>query len=94
MAIRYRYIGLLLLPMAAACDQAGQDVSLRLTHHERSRIDTIYSQRVQDLRPELDSLCDARYPDLLDAALDSIIEERIRAEERLRNRPSPVEDEN
>jgi hypothetical protein len=83
---------LLIVLLAAACQSKGKsDVSLRLTHHERARIDTLYNERVKDLRPAIDSLCELRKPAMIQAALDSILEERARAEERLRNRPSHVD---
>ena len=93
--MKHALVLLLIVLLAAACNSKRKtDVTLRLTHHERARIDTRYNERVQDLRPEIDSLCELRKPAMIQEALDSILEERARAEERLRNRPSHTDYEN
>ncbi len=61
-------------------------VDLRLTARERTRIDTVYTERLDSLRPLWDSLCELRHPSIVEAALDSIIEERLEEEARLRAR--------
>ena len=77
----------LLLLLAMSCGKKQRTgVDLRLTARERTRIDTIYTQRLDSMRPFWDSLCDLRYQSLVDAALDSIIEERLEEEARLRAR--------
>lgn len=76
----------LLLLGWSSCGKNQQDYSLRLTARERTRIDTIYSQRLDSLRPIWDSLCDERWPGIVDRAVDSIIQERLEEETKLRAR--------
>lgn len=59
---------------------------MRLTPTERNRIDTIYTARIDSLRPIWDSLCDVSYQALVDAAVDSIVQQRLEEEARLRSR--------
>lgn len=86
-------IGALLVLLSlgwSSCGSKQQDYSLRLTARERTRIDTIYSERLDSLRPIWDSLCDERWQSMVDRAVDSIIEERLEEEARLRARlPAP-----
>ena len=70
----------------SSCGNNKQDYSLRLTARERTRIDTIYSERLDSLRPIWDSLCDERWQGMVDRAVDSIIQERLEEEARLRAR--------
>lgn len=76
----------LLLMALIACDNQKQNVSLRLTPTERSRIDTLYTAKLDSLRPIWDSLCEQRYDSMVKLALDSIVEQRLEEEERLRAR--------
>jgi hypothetical protein len=71
-----------------ACSDQKTGVSLRLTHAERVRIDSIYTSRLDSLRPIWDSLCEAGYDSSLKVALDSIVSERLEEEDRLRSRVS------
>ncbi|MEL7220176.1 MAG: hypothetical protein AAGJ93_02590 [Bacteroidota bacterium] len=83
------YAGLALILLAgvlSACGEQKTDVSLRLTHAEKVRIDSIYTHRLDSLRPVWDSLCEARHDVVLKAAIDSIVEERLEEEARLRAR--------
>lgn len=76
-------VGLGVLLQLACTDQK---VELRLTSYELNRIDTLYARQAEILRDEADSLCNAAFPKLIQAAVDSIISERIATEERLRRR--------
>lgn len=69
-----------------ACDNQKQNVSLRLTPTERNRIDTLYTSKLDSLRPIWDSLCEQRYEAMVEVALDSIVKQRLEEEERLRAR--------
>ncbi len=61
-------------------------VNLRLTPMERNRIDTIYTVRLDSLRPIWDSLCDVNHEMMVQAAVDSIVQQRLEEEARLRSR--------
>ena len=69
-----------------ACDNQTQNVSLRLTPTERNRIDTLYTSQLDSLRPIWDSLCELHYSRMVELAVDSIVEQRLEEEERLRAR--------
>jgi hypothetical protein len=81
---RFAFFALLMALLAAACEQ--QDVQLRLTSFERNRIDTLYAGQATALRAEVDSLCELRYARMVQEAVDSIVQERLAEEERLRSR--------
>lgn len=59
-----------------------------LSSEDRAMVDTLYSKRVQELRPRLDSLCEAIFDEEVQKAVDSMLVERRAEEERLRRRPS------
>lgn len=90
MLFRHRIIPtftvILLIGCLSACGSGDENVTLRLTPAERSRIDTIYRTRLDSLRPIWDLACDTSRPRRLAAAVDSIVSERIEEEERLRAR--------
>ena len=73
-----------LLLGTAACEQ--EPAKIRLTSSERIRIDTLVKQAVDSLVPVMDSLCDARYPQMVQEATDSIIQLRREEERTLRER--------
>jgi hypothetical protein len=62
------------------------EIRIKLTSRERALIDTMYLERVQELRPEWDSLCLATHDSLLEIVLDSIIKVRRAEEAKLRSR--------
>lgn len=78
--------GLFILCFLLSCGGKDPEVNLRMTPAERSRVDTIYKTRIAILRPQWDSLCDARYPAVVAAARDSIVKERLAEEALLRRR--------
>ena len=86
--LRSALVMILLCGLVAACSDQKTDVSLRLTHAERERIDSIYTSRLDSLRPIWDSLCDVNHDATLKIAIDSIVTERIEEEVRLRSRLS------
>lgn len=57
-----------------------------LTYRQRELADTVYLERIGVLRPQLDSLCDARFDSLVQVAVDSLIRVRRTEEARLRAR--------
>lgn len=77
---------ILFFTLITACDNQTQNVSLRLTPTERNRIDTLYTSKLDSLRPIWDSLCEQRYPEMVQLAVDSIVNQRLAEEERLRTR--------
>lgn len=79
-------VSIFLLLITACSGGDKNDLNLRLTHAERERIDSIYTNRLDSLRPIWDSLCDASYSNNLELAVDSIITERKEEEVRLRSR--------
>ena len=70
--------------MASGC--GGKEPEMRLTSAERVRVDTIVQQRMEVLRPQMDSLCDANFDQWVLEAVDSIIQIRKEEEARLRAR--------
>lgn len=74
------------LALLTACGGKEPEVRLRLTPAERSRIDTLYQERIGVLRPLWDSLCDLRFDSVVAAARDSIVQERLEEEAALRRR--------
>lgn len=70
----------------SACGSKDTAVNLRLTPTERNRIDTLYTARLDSLRPIWDSLCELNYPAIVELAVDSIVEQRLEEEARLRAR--------
>ena len=57
-----------------------------LTGSQREMIDTFYLQRVEVLRPKLDSICNANFDANVKRAVDSLIKVRKEEEARLRER--------
>ena len=84
-ALALTIVVLLFLVGFSACDTQ-EDVNLRLTPTERNRIDTLYTIRLDSLRPIWDSLCELNQPMMVEAAVDSIVQQRLEEEERLRSR--------
>lgn len=74
----------LFLILPAACDIEAPE--LPLTKEEKKMIDSIYIAEKKILRKELDSLCDLRFNDFVDHAVDSIIKDRRKEIEMLLNR--------
>ena len=80
------FLIVIILFALTTCDNQTQNVSLRLTPTERNRIDTLYTSQLDSLRPIWDSLCELRYSRMVELAVDSIVEQRLEEEERLRAR--------
>jgi len=59
-----------------------------LSSEDRAIVDTLYSEQVQELRPRLDSLCEAIFDEEVQKTVDSMLVERRAEEERLRRRPA------
>ncbi|MEL7249399.1 MAG: hypothetical protein AAFO03_13310 [Bacteroidota bacterium] len=80
---------IIVLVVAALCWNAcgeKEAVNLRLTPMERNRIDTLYTVRLDSLRPIWDSLCEVNHSLVVAAAVDSIVQQRLEEEARLRSR--------
>ncbi|MCO6486882.1 MAG: hypothetical protein J5I98_00625 [Phaeodactylibacter sp.] len=75
----------LLAALLAGCEPP-EEAPIRLTSRERIRIDTLANQQIDSLRPIMDSICDAAYQEMLDRAVDSLVDVRKREEEKLRAR--------
>lgn len=63
-----------------------EKIKLRLTSDERREIDTLVANQVKELRPMFDSICIADFDELVEAATDSIVQQRLEEETRLRAR--------
>lgn len=50
------------------------------------RADTMFAHHRADLYKELDSLCTAKMPELIEAAKDSLIQSELQLIEKIRNR--------
>lgn len=57
---------------------------IKLDRAARRTIDTLVNNQLDSIGPILDSLCDATRDSFIQHAVDSIVEERKRKEERLR----------
>ncbi len=75
-----------ILFMISSCGGDNAEVNLRLTHAENKEINTLYTNRLDSLRPLWDSLCVLNHDSMVTYALDSIIKERLEEEALLRNR--------
>ncbi len=83
-------LGVLVLLMMAACDGQEDKVTIRLTNEQRRRIDTLAAGQIKDLRYRMDSLCVADFEASVTGVTDSIVQERLEEEARLRARiPRP-----
>ena len=71
--------------LLAGCEPP-EEAPIRLTSRERIRIDTLANQQIDSLRPIMDSICDAAYQEILERAVDSLVDVRKREEEKLRAR--------
>ena len=71
--------------LAQSCE-ADNGVELRLTSAERREVDSRVRATIDSLRPILDSICAATTADRIAVATDSIVQERLEEELRLRAR--------
>lgn len=71
------FTAFLLLP---ACEEQPLPA---LTFRQRELADTLYLEKVSVLRPQWDSICDARFDSLVAVAVDSLIQVRKAEEARL-----------
>ena len=79
-------IGTCLLAGSAACDREPASVNIRLTMEERDELDSRIIAHMDSLRPVLDTFCDNTRDDRVAAAVDSIVQERLEEEARMRAR--------
>lgn len=80
------FLSILLTLGFAACTADSEPVRYRLTSKERQRVDSLVAQEVRRLRPLNDSLCEAAFAERVSDATDSIVQERLEQELRLRAR--------
>ncbi len=76
---------LFLVAIFFSCEN-DQGVTVRLTSRERTKIDTLYAESNKVLRPQWDSICEARHDSILNFAVDSIVSARLIEEIKLRER--------
>ena len=81
--MKYRLLLLCVVIFACGEDEA---VRIQLTPQQRDRATALASERIDSLRPIVDSLCDATFADRVAAATDSIVQRRLEEEVRLRRR--------
>ena len=66
---------------------------IKLDRAARRTIDTLVNYQLDSIRPILDSLCTATKEEVIQQAVDSIVRERKKKEERLRlNKPKMMND--
>lgn len=65
----------LLICIAALLMSCGKR-SVEIDRNTRLAIDTLAGAQIRELRPVLDSLCDAQFDSLVQHAMDSILERR------------------
>lgn len=74
------------LVLSIALGSCTEPPPVSLSAEDRAQIDTIYAERVQVLRTQLDSQCEARFEASVQRAVDSMLPIRRAEEERLRQR--------
>ncbi len=72
----------LLLSLLASCEEAPYE----LMPKDKVRIDTLYNREIDVLAPYLDSICESKQKQLVGAAVDSIMEIRLKERESLLER--------
>lgn len=80
--LKYGLISGVLL-LLIACEEGPPPA---LTSSQREMIDTLYLRKVEVLRPQLDSICDANFAANVQQAVDSLVKVRKEEEARLRER--------
>ena len=78
-------LALLLVFLGLACGPE-DEVRIQLTPAQRDDYTAIASAEVDSLRPVLDSICAATFEERVATATDSIVQERLEEELRLRTR--------
>lgn len=76
-------IGIFVISCLTSCQETPP---LKLTTRQWAKIDTLFTERLPDLRVEMDSVCDLDYDGRLQLAVDSILKVRRKEETELRKR--------
>lgn len=84
-------IAILLLGFLLSSCQGETEQRYRLTSFEKRRLDTLYEQELQVLRPKLDSLCEFNYEKRMQATIDSLVQLGRMEADALRQR-NPLEE--
>ena len=77
---------LLFLGILAITSSCTEEPPPYLSAKDRELIDTLYIRELRVLRPQLDSLCEARFDEEVERKVDSMLEVRRAEEARLRER--------
>ena len=72
---RLLIVALAVAPLLGCAEERKKEI--RLTLPERERLDNMVNARVDSLRPLLRADCDSTFADRVDAAVDSIVQERL-----------------
>ena len=83
-----RYVVYLLAVCCSLLYSCTEPAPISLSAEDRELVDTLYSRKVQVLRPRLDSLCEAIFDEEVQQAVDSMLVVRRTEEEQLRRRPA------
>ena len=70
----------------SSCDEKKNSPEIKLSYQERRAVDTLYKNRVLELSPLMDSICDMNFDAMVESSIDSILTERRAEEERLRKK--------
>lgn len=76
----------LVLLLLWACSGEEEKVNYRLTSQERREVDTLVVKQVEELRSYMDSVCAAEFDERITRITDSLVQERLEDELRLRSR--------
>jgi hypothetical protein len=76
----------LVLVLLWACSGGEEKVNYRLTSKERREVDTLVVKQVAELRTYMDSVCSAEFDERVGRITDSLVQERLEDELRLRSR--------
>ena len=75
-----------ILPLLLLLSACGEPPQLKLTSAQRQQVDTLYTQEVQLLAAEMDSLCEIMIAEEMQKTVDSIYKARKSAEQALREK--------
>ena len=84
------YFFLLIMGLSGGACEGETDQRYRLTSFERRRLDTLYDQALDSIRPRLDSICDYTYENNMQYTIDSLVRQGRQEAAALRRR-NPIE---
>lgn len=87
-------IGILMIPLILQLTACGEEIPLKLTSRQADLADTIFLRKAKEIRPRMDSICEADFDERVQRAVDSMLVVRRREEAELRARLRKLVEEN